>query len=82
MKQLLKQIHLPGFDMMGIVLMLWICTLPFIALIVVPLFGPQIGAGIAVALLIAMLLICWGLCIPLVVKLYRNKRRESQRLLE
>jgi len=79
MKQLLKQIHLPGFDTMGMVLILWICALPFIALVGIPLFGFQIGAGIAIGLLIAMLLICWGLCIPPILRLYRDKRKQSQR---
>lgn len=79
MKKMLKQFSGTGFDTMGIVLILWICTLPFIGLIVVPLFGPQIGTDIAVGLLIAMLLICWGLCIPTVLKLYGNKRKQFQR---
>lgn len=73
MKELFKQISGTGLDTMAIVLMVWICTLPFIGLVVVPLFGLSVGASIAVGLLVALLLICWSLCIPTLLKLYRNK---------
>lgn len=73
MKHMFKQFSGTGFDTMASVLMVWICTLPFIGLMVVPVLGPSVGASIAVGLLVALLLICWSLCIPTLLKLYRNK---------
>lgn len=78
MKEMFKQFSGTGFDTMGIVLMLWICALPFIGLVIAPLLGPRVGASVAVGLLVVMLLICWSLCIPTLLKLYRNKRKQSQ----
>ena len=77
MKEMFKRICLPGFDTMLIILILWICTLPLIALIVVPIFGPQIGIGIALGLLLAMLLVCWVLCIPLMIRHYQKKKKSG-----
>jgi hypothetical protein len=36
-------------------LMLWLCTLPFVVLIVLPLWGGQIALILAAVLLVAML---------------------------
>lgn len=49
-------------DIMATALVIWLCTLPLIAVTVVPLFGTQFAALIAVGLLIAILLMCWGKC--------------------
>ncbi len=69
--QWLKQIHWPGFETMGLVLAVWICVLPFIGLLVVPLFGSQVGLGMGIALFIVMMVICWVLCIPEVARLFK-----------
>lgn len=80
-----RKIISSGFDTMGLLLAVWICTLPFIGLLIAPLFGVQTAATIAVALLIVMLIICWGSCIPMAVREYRkwkSRRSSSSSLLE
>jgi hypothetical protein len=72
----LKQIHWPGFEMMGLGLALWICVLPFIGLLVVPLFGIQVGLGTGIALFIVMVVICWVLCIPAVARRFKQEIRK------
>ena len=78
-----RKIFSSGFDTMSLLLAVWICTLPFIGLLIAPLFGVQTAATIAVALLIIMLIICWGSCIPMVVQEYRerNQGHSSNNLL-
>jgi hypothetical protein len=53
---------LPWSDTMMVLLATWLCTLPFIAWLVVAVFGIRVGLGVAVALLIGVLIVCWGLC--------------------
>ena len=71
-----KRDFLPGFDVMGLILVVWLCALPFIGLVVVPLFGVKAAVVVAALLLIAMFVYCWGNCIPQVVRFYREKLRE------
>lgn len=73
-----KRNYLPGFDVMGLIMVVWLCALPFVVLLVIPLFGIQVALVAAAALLIAMLVYCWGACIPQIVKLYRDKLWERQ----
>jgi UPF0716 family protein affecting phage T7 exclusion len=47
---------------MWLLLALWMCTLPVIGLLVVPLFGLRAGFALALVLLILTFAICWGLC--------------------
>lgn len=68
---------LPGIDTMGLTLTMWICTLPLIAFIIVPLFGGQIAIKVAIGALILMLAYCWLSCIPKVVAEYRERRTSS-----
>jgi len=49
-------------DTMIITVLVWMCVLPLIGMIVVPLFGWQGGLIIAVGLFFVVMLICWGLC--------------------
>jgi hypothetical protein len=51
-----------GFDAddLGLALILWVCALPLIALIVMPIFGFQGASLAAIALLLIFLVICWG----------------------
>ena len=73
-----RQVFSSGLDTMGLLLAVWICTLPLIGLVIAPLFGVQTAAIIAVILLIVMLVICWGRCIPMAVREYREwKSRRS-----
>jgi hypothetical protein len=59
---------LPGWDMMAVILVLWLCSLPFIGLIIAPFFGIQAAALAALLLLIALMLYCWGRCLPLLLR--------------
>ena len=47
---------------MILTLVLWLCSLVFVGLIVVPLFGARIAWIVAIGLLIADLALCWGVC--------------------
>lgn len=68
-----KRNILPGFDIMGLILVVWLCALPFIGLVIVPLFGGKVAVIVAALLLIAMLLYCWGYCIPQMAQFYKEK---------
>ena len=68
---------LPGLDTMGLTLAMWMCTMPLIAFVIVPLFGAQVAISVAIGLLILMLAFCWFSCIPKVVAEYRRKRTPS-----
>ena len=47
---------------MALALILWLCSLPLIAFIVLPLFGRAAALAVAVALLFVALAVCWGFC--------------------
>lgn len=49
-------------DMMSLAFMVWLCTLPLVAIFVMPFFGLAVGGGVALALLLALALICSGVC--------------------
>lgn len=43
-------------------LLVWLCTLPLIALVILPFFGLQVAVAVAAGLLLLALLVCWALC--------------------
>jgi putative effector of murein hydrolase LrgA (UPF0299 family) len=49
-------------DTMVLTIVLWICSLPLVGLVILPLFGRTVAAYTIVGLLILFLLICWGIC--------------------
>ena len=49
-------------DTMTLIVVLWLCSLPLIGLVVLPLFGRTVAFTVALALLPILLLICWGIC--------------------
>ncbi len=49
----------------------WMCTLPLVALLVIPFFGWGVGLTVALALLIVVLALCWLLCFG---ALWRSKK--------
>ncbi len=53
----------PKFDSedLALAIVLWICSLPLIALIVAPAFGLKIAALTAVVLLVLFTVACWGI---------------------
>jgi hypothetical protein len=74
---LLKHAQLPGLDTMGLVLAVWLCALPFIGFLLVPVFGISAAFGAALALLIAMLLFCWGRCITAFIRFYHEEKKKT-----
>lgn len=49
-------------DEMLLALAVWLCSLPLVALLVLPWLGWQAALTVALALLTAALLACWGAC--------------------
>ena len=49
-------------DEMALALTLWLCSLPLVAILVVPLFGLKVAGLAALVLLIVAMAICWGAC--------------------
>lgn len=49
-------------DTMALMIVLWICSLPLIALVILPLFGRTAAFTVALLLLPILLLFCWGIC--------------------
>lgn len=43
-------------------LVIWLCSLPLVLLIVVPLLGLTAAGIAALVLLFAALVLCWGVC--------------------
>ncbi len=63
----------PRSDEMLLALALWLCSLPLVALFVIPFLGLNAAAGVAVALFVVALLACWGACgSKLIVRLKRR----------
>ncbi len=49
-------------DTMALTLVVWLCSLPLVAIFVIPFFGLKVAAGVAVGLLVFALIVCWGIC--------------------
>jgi len=49
-------------DEMALALVVWLCSLPLVALVVIPLFGLKVAGIVAFVLLIVAMAICWGAC--------------------
>jgi hypothetical protein len=49
-------------DTMALMIVLWLCSLPLIALVILPLFGRTAAFTVALLLLPILLLFCWGIC--------------------
>lgn len=50
------------FDQMALTIVVWLCSLPLIALVVLPLFGLPVAVVAALVLFLAMLVVCWSVC--------------------
>lgn len=55
---------LPHFysEDMALALIIWICTLPLVAFVFVPLLGTRVAGFTALALFIIIMAACWGVC--------------------
>jgi len=49
-------------DTLALAVVMWLCSLPLVAILVIPLFGLKVAAGVAVGLLVLALMVCWGIC--------------------
>lgn len=56
-----RKLHF-DFGDMALALALWMCSLPVVALLVVPIFGLRVGAIVAIVLFFVTMAICWGIC--------------------
>ena len=50
------------FDEMALALVVWLCSLPLVALVVIPLFGLKMAGIVALALFFFAMALCWGIC--------------------
>ena len=50
------------FDEMALALVVWLCSLPLVALVVIPLFGLKVAGVVALALFFVVMAVCWGIC--------------------
>jgi hypothetical protein len=49
-------------DDMLLVIAVWMCSLPFIAFLVVPVWGLTTAILLALVLFFTILAVCWGFC--------------------
>ncbi|HLF28974.1 MAG TPA: hypothetical protein VJG32_21820 [Anaerolineae bacterium] len=56
------------FDRMALSLLVWLCSLPLVVLVVVPLFGLTAAAVTALVLFLVALVVCWSICSWKVIK--------------
>ncbi len=49
-------------DTMALTLVVWLCSLPLVAIFVIPFFGLMVAIGVAAALLVLALIVCWRIC--------------------
>lgn len=54
----------PGMmsDEMLLAVAVWLCILPLLALLVVPVWGLKTAGVLALVALVALMVVCWGLC--------------------
>jgi hypothetical protein len=57
-----KQLRSIHSEDMALALMLWLCSLPMVALLVIPFFGLKVTAVVALILFLVMMAVCWGIC--------------------
>lgn len=58
---MLRKLHF-DFGDMALALVLWMCSLPLVAILVVPFFGLKVAAIVAVVLFFIAMAVCWGVC--------------------
>lgn len=67
MTKMLAGIHnfLSGFHdtTLFLTLMLWVCATPLVLVLIVPLFGWEIGIVAAALTLLVALALCWDICV-------------------
>lgn len=71
-----KEMVTSGFDTMGIAVAVWLCILPFVGLLLIPIIGISAAIAVVLLLLVGLLALCWGRCLMFVARSYVNKRRK------
>lgn len=71
------QASLSSWDTMGLLFVLWLCTLPLIGLLLVPLVGTATAVGVAAVLLIVMLVGCWARYLPQTLRRFSNRGKPN-----
>lgn len=49
-------------EQVALTLVLWMCSLPLVALAVIPLFGLTAAAVVSVVFFFVAVAVCWGIC--------------------
>ena len=49
-------------DEMALAVVLWLCSLPLVAFIIIPLLGLNAAGLVAITLLFVAMAMCWGAC--------------------
>jgi hypothetical protein len=49
------------FDDMVLVIAVWMCSLPLVGLLVIPLMGIKAGLVVAAMLFLVIVIACWGI---------------------
>ena len=49
-------------DEMALAFVAWLCSLPLVGLIVIPLLGLKVAGVVALILLVIAMIVCWGIC--------------------
>lgn len=52
----------PDWAPMGLTVCIWVCTLPFVFLLIVPWLGARAAVITALVLLVVIAVACWALC--------------------
>lgn len=71
-----KELVTSSFDAMGIALVVWLCTLPFVSLLFTPVFGISATIALAFVLLVVLLALCWGRCMMFLGRAFPKSRRQ------
>jgi hypothetical protein len=47
---------------MALALVVWLCSLPLIGFLVIPVWGVKTAGSLALFVLVAIMMVCWGFC--------------------
>ncbi len=49
-------------ETMALATAVWVCSLPLVAIVLIPIVGLKMTGAVALALLFLALAVCWGFC--------------------
>jgi hypothetical protein len=47
---------------MALALVVWLCSLPLIGFLIIPVWGLKTAGLLALLVLVAIMVVCWGFC--------------------